>query len=313
MAFSRYIYELLLDNEVVIIPDFGAFITWILPARIDEVSGTLIPPSKVVRFDPKIRNNDWLLVNYISETEGISEHDALKKIRKSCDEFLYRLDSGEQVVFEKTGTLFFDSDKELCFEQDKQASLLLNSYGLDPVPVIPAENQSEKPSNDKLTGSAGERQVSYWWVLVFIPIIIGTYVLIQKFRKSEVQEIIEIETGQKYPIQDTLKADSGFAAEKDTSKPIEHLLPVPEEIKTKADTISGRKYYVIGGSFAGEENARKYISRMERKGYKPFIVEKKGRLNIVAIDVYNNLKEAGDLKRQLLGENPDSGIWILVE
>ena len=315
MPFSRYIYELLLDHEVVIIPDFGAFITWIIPARIDEGNDTLLPPSKVVRFDPKIRNNDWLLVNFITGNEGISEHDALRKIRKFCDEILYRLDNGEHVAIEKTGTLYFDNNKELCFEQDKEASLLLNSYGLEPVPILPVEDYQEKTKEFKISSSEVENRNNFWWFLIFIPVIIGAYFIIRKVNKPEVQELKKIETIQDsiYSKQDTLSGLSDNLAKQDSLNPEKPTQSVAEVLQTKADTIQGKKYFVIGGSFAGEENAHKYISLMGKKGYRPFIIERKGRLTIVAIDVFSNMSQAVGLQKQMLNLNPKSGIWILVE
>lgn len=164
MNLGKYIHDLLLENETVIIPGFGAFVSGYQPAEINEESGEISPPSKKITFNPQIRNNDGLLVGYVAEMEGVSHFDALKKIEREREEFLYQLDKGEKITFENTGILWYNDTNEIMFSAFADENLLLDSFGLetaslsfqpeeetkeaDPEPMAEPEEIPEEPVSD---------------------------------------------------------------------------------------------------------------------------------------------------------------------
>lgn len=140
MDFGKYIHELLLENDIVIIPGFGAFVSEYKPAEINDNSGEIKPPSKSVSFNPQIRNNDGLLVGYVAENKRISHFDALKRIEKEREDILYKLDSGEKVEIDEVGVLFFSEDQTITFAAEEDENLLLDSFGLEATTIV-AENK----------------------------------------------------------------------------------------------------------------------------------------------------------------------------
>jgi hypothetical protein len=98
---EKYIHDLLLDHETLIVPGFGAFILASKPAEISETE--IKPPSRRLSFSSDIRNNDGLLVGYVANVEQISHFDALKIIEKERDNIVFLLDKGEEVIIEETG------------------------------------------------------------------------------------------------------------------------------------------------------------------------------------------------------------------
>ena len=149
MNIGNYIHELLLENEMVIIPGFGAFISSYKPAEINQETGELKPPSKEISFNQQIRNNDGLLVGRVAECEIVSHFDALKKIEKERENIIYHLDKGERVFLEETGELFNNEKNEIQFEPVQNENLLLDSFGLETVSIeesvdIPAEAETPK-------------------------------------------------------------------------------------------------------------------------------------------------------------------------
>ena len=128
---STYIYKLILENDTVIVPGFGAFISEYQPAMIDFETAELKPPSKRISFSPKIRYNDGLLTGYISENEGISDSNALELIEKECDKILYLLDKGTRVNMEGIGSFLYNENQEIEFEPAIEGNLLLDSFGLE--------------------------------------------------------------------------------------------------------------------------------------------------------------------------------------
>ena len=149
MKINTYIHELLLENETVIIPGFGAFISHYKPAEIHPENDEIIPPGKILSFNQKIRNNDGLLVGYIAEKEGISHFDALKEIEKERENIIYQLDKGEKITFENIGVLARNPDNEIEFEPFEQENLLLDSFGLEATSLTPSEPEVEEEKQEE--------------------------------------------------------------------------------------------------------------------------------------------------------------------
>jgi len=130
---GKYIHELLLENEMVIIPGFGAFVSEYKPAEINEETNEIKPPSKEILFNRQIRNNDGLLVGSVAQGEAVSHFDALKLIEKERENIIYQLDKGEKVTLAETGELFVDDKNEIGFTPFEDENLLLDSFGLEAV------------------------------------------------------------------------------------------------------------------------------------------------------------------------------------
>ncbi|MBL7972118.1 MAG: SPOR domain-containing protein, partial [Prolixibacteraceae bacterium] len=77
MEINHYIKELLLLNDCVIIPEFGGFVANYKPATNEN--NRFFPPTKEIAFNNKLISNDGLLINHISQTEGISYFSARQK------------------------------------------------------------------------------------------------------------------------------------------------------------------------------------------------------------------------------------------
>lgn len=131
MKLAKYIHDLLLENETVIIPGFGAFISTYKPAEIGD--NEIKPPSKEISFTRQIRNNDGMLVTAIARKAKISQPNALKRIERERENILYQLDKGEKVLVKNLGVLFYDEKNEIRFTPFQEDNLLLDSFGFQPV------------------------------------------------------------------------------------------------------------------------------------------------------------------------------------
>ena len=59
---SRHIEVLLFENDCVIIPNFGGFVTHYTPSKRDVKENLFIPPTRVIGFNDQLKLNDGLLV-----------------------------------------------------------------------------------------------------------------------------------------------------------------------------------------------------------------------------------------------------------
>ncbi|MBO5957911.1 MAG: SPOR domain-containing protein [Bacteroidales bacterium] len=126
---TNYLKELLNDNECVIIPEFGAFISKRHSATIDYANHSFIPPFKEIVFNDKLTNNDEILVDFISKKENISKEDSFTKILNFVNQTAAILDVNNEYVMEGLGKMRkFGND--YVFEVSHSENLLGDSFGL---------------------------------------------------------------------------------------------------------------------------------------------------------------------------------------
>lgn len=130
---EEIIGNLLLRHNCVIIPGFGGFVAKQISARINYESGILSPPSKSLLFNRQLINNDGLLISELALQEGSSYDKAASQINQLVANWNSELSSGNRISIDKVGFLFFDQERNICFEQDRYFNLLLSSYGLGSV------------------------------------------------------------------------------------------------------------------------------------------------------------------------------------
>lgn len=126
---TNYLIELLKDNECVIVPEFGAFISQRRSATIDYANHRFMPPYKELVFNNKLTNNDDLLLNYIMQKENITKDEALDKIQKFVNQSAAILDVNFELELEGLGKLRnFSGD--YVFETKKDINILGDAFGL---------------------------------------------------------------------------------------------------------------------------------------------------------------------------------------
>ena len=125
----NYLIELLKDNECVIVPEFGAFISQRRSATIDYANHRFMPPYKELVFNNKLTNGDDLLLNYIMQKENITKDEAIEKIQKFVNQSAAILDVNFELEMEGLGKLRnFGGD--YVFETKKEINILGDAFGL---------------------------------------------------------------------------------------------------------------------------------------------------------------------------------------
>ena len=303
MEISQYIKELLLLNDCVIIPEFGGFVANYKPATIEN--NQFFPPTKEIAFNNKLISNDGLLINYISEAEGIDYFNAKQKLDSFVEETMLNLERNRNVYFEGVGYLHYDSRENLQFEPQLKQNLLVESYGLQnfsyeklyqrqmPKPAIKVEYREPVPvifQQRKLKKLA-----------IAIPLLIAMALIPMK-KNNEYLSKSDMGLWETL-IQSTPTAPVQTQEQNLTEKSV-NVTTVPETEQLK--------YFIIGGSFKSEENADKYIQQLKEQGYNGQNLGVFKGLNRVAIKGFSTMDEAQKELNSLLTKNPASGVWIHV-
>ena len=302
MEISRYIKEILLLNDCVIIPEFGGFVANYKPAMIEHNQFT--PPTKEVAFNNKLISNDGLLINYISETEGIDYFSAKQKLDSFVEETMLNLERNRNVYFDGVGYLHYDSRENLQFEPQLKENLLVESYGLQnfsyeklyqrqvPKPAFKVEYREPVPVIFQ------QRKLKK--LVIAIPLLIAL-------------ALIPVKHNNEY----LSKSDMGMWETLIQSAPaapaqVQEQNPTVNAVPAVAADTEQLNYFIIGGSFKSEENAHKYIQQLKEQGYDGQNLGVFKGLNRVAMKGFATMAEAQKELNSLLSKNPESGVWIHV-
>lgn len=327
MKLGKYIRELILENDTVIIPGFGAFISTYKPSEIDELNHQILPPSKEISFTQKIRNNDGLLVGCIASDKKISHFEALQKIEKERENLLYQLDKEGKVSIEDAGFFYYDDNREIQFSEDKNLLQHINSYGLDSISLpdisekednsalIPEEEliANSVISEKNLRPEKENRKRRLWWLLLLlIPVAGGGYYFFF-FEQEELPPTVETEINIPVEQPIILPEEEKIALDSVSSDSAEVYVETPvaetkDSSLVKTDSLPG--FYLITGSFKEEKNVDKFIAKMKDEGFEPFYLGKKGNFYLVGIGWYKTEREALVAQDSFLAKNPDSGAWV---
>jgi cell division septation protein DedD len=127
---DKYIRELLLQHDCVILPGLGGFVANYKPATFDASQKTALPPSRHILFNPNLVYNDGLLYAHISkETQyGYKEVQAMAEVYFRTIQ--YEVRKGLKFNIEDLGYFFLNKARKIEFVQETTDNLLLDSFGL---------------------------------------------------------------------------------------------------------------------------------------------------------------------------------------
>lgn len=130
MKIAFYIADLLFEHECVVIPGLGGFISKEHPASVHPVKHQFKPPYKEIVFNPHLRANDGMLLNFIAQKEELSYADAKQKLDKFVLKCLEELGNGRRITFRNIGFIQYDEHKQILFQADESQNYLGSSFGL---------------------------------------------------------------------------------------------------------------------------------------------------------------------------------------
>jgi hypothetical protein len=345
MNLAVYLTDLLKTNDCVIIPDLGGFIANYLSAVSDPQGDQFHPPVKELIFNGKLIKNDGLLVNYISEREGIGYLEARKIVSEYVSECMSRLENGERIEFENVGSLHYDSNDHLLFEADKNEYLRTDTFGLQSFHFPRLINKYTQPARPVYRDKAPEPQLHrrpvVKYLLITLPIIAALY-FIPKFILTGSSEQQQKANTASLTITDTPVINSHKVVSepaKEIAAPENEItnetkLPEAESLKINLTAVktpevpkisstedaviqnaenSVGKFHVVGGCFKIRENAEKLADQLLKQGYHPEVSTLGREFFRVSVERFHNRKEAEVVLARLQVAEPQNGYWLMVD
>lgn len=338
---ARYIAELLLNHDCVIIPGFGGLMAQSAGASYIPEQKTLFPPSRKLLFNNQLVINDGLLVNCISRKEKISFAEASMQLMKWTDEIKSSVSTGNRYMVEGIGSFYLNHEKKLQFTPENQSNFLLSSYGLKPVVVTTSAKRKPKPVKigNKTVPAEKGKAAGFVSLAAAIALLIASVLMFPKFEMNlaslaglwSLQDYIPKENvSVKQPevvvqsspeeitassaVEENVEAITEINETAPGQETVSSSAPVSEpehSVTTPAEAIGN--YHVIAGCFRIEENAFKLTEELKVQGLQAAIIGKtKSGLTMVSAGRFPSAVEANEKLADMKALLPDGG-WVFYQ
>ena len=341
---DKYIRELLLQHDCVILPGLGGFVANYKPAEFDPSQKTVLPPSRQILFNPNLVHNDGLLFAHISkETDyGYKEVQAMAEVYFKT--IKYEVGKGLKFTIEDLGYFFFNKARKIEFAQESTDNLLLASYGLaylnykqfDRKPVRSAKIYQAVDDTNPIVRQRKIRRWVYTGAaacllasMILIPVKMGYLNLssfdlnpVDSFRKEQpVQELVvaspDTDTQLTEPEIGSTKLEAvSLEPEVGSAKPeAASFEPEAEAAKIEAPAkdfaTPQTNFHIIVGSFKDLGNAQQLKQKMAGDGYEAEIITGENSFYRVSAKHYPLKADAVSALASIRNQQAYKSAWIL--
>lgn len=309
MHFESYISDLLYRYECVVIPDFGAFLTHNVSAKINEDTNTFYPPKKALSFNAQLKSNDGLLANYIASVEKIPYTNALKKLTVKTKILKTQLAQGEHIIFKNIGELMLNSDGNITFEPYYHLNYLTDSFGLSQFvspnisrtvykeeveaieKVVPIAITSDRRSSGRFLKYAS---------IVVLALTLGGFIT-SNYYINQIEEHNQLAEEQ---VQEQVQEKIQEAT---------FVISNPLPSVTLNVTKQSGNYHIVAGAFRIAKNCDKKLNELKALGYnaRKIGVNKYGLHQVV----YSSFETRQEAQRALYKIRKDHNVdaWLLIQ
>ncbi|MBG6186825.1 SPOR domain-containing protein [Flavobacterium sp. CAN_S2] len=313
MKIELYIAQLLYRYQCVTVPGFGAFLTEIQSAKLNESTNSFSPPKKMIAFNANLKNNDGLLANHIALAEKTSYEYAVSKIQYEVFNWKKAFEENELISIKNVGDLRLNVDKNIVFTPYDQTNYLTSSFGLVPFvsPLVKREifEKEVEAIEEKATitmVSEETRTVNPYLKYAAIFVLglgLAGSVGYPMYQNQIASETILVETAVQKQVQNKIQQATFFIES-----------PVPAvTLSVKSTAEIKMPYHIMAGVYREEKNANKTLRILNRLGYDAKrIAPNKNGFFPVLYGSYATFAEAEKAKKEI-NEKHNPEAWILIQ
>ncbi|GAE84300.1 hypothetical protein JCM10512_2634 [Bacteroides reticulotermitis JCM 10512] len=116
-----------MENDCVIIPNFGGFVAHYSPATRVEEENLFLPPMRTIGFNPQLKLNDGVLVQSYMTVHDTNFSDATRLIENQVNELIAQLHEEGKISLENIGEVRYNIHGVYEFSLANLKSHLLTS------------------------------------------------------------------------------------------------------------------------------------------------------------------------------------------
>lgn len=337
----QHIETLLLENDCVIIPSFGGFVSHYTPARWIEDEGLFLPPTRSIGFNPQLKLNDGLLIQSYMSAYCTDYSDASRLVDNAVKEFTQILREEGKVEMHGIGLMSLTIHNTLQFEPFEDGLLTPELYGLssfeiekiaDKVEEIKNEKEELRIPNPEVYEIRISRSFLRSAVAIAAAVILfffmstpieNTYIEKGNYAELIPSQLLQTKTSNPNKVNVT-SSEKKVAVDQNQIKPkaIKQITVAKNKVEEKKEekksitqttvnTVSKGTYHIIAASSIGRTGAEALVKELKSKGYAgASIVERNGRIR-VSIASISNEEEANKQLNQIKKNQSYKDAWLL--
>ena len=339
--FIRHIEILLLDNDCVVIPGFGGFVTSHAPSTYIEDEQLFLPPIRTVGFNEQLKEDDGLLCKTYCTTYHISEQEAKNLIASHIQAIQNELLENGTCDLGSIG-IFTMENNNVRFSPCEAGTICPSFYGLDALvfPKLAAQEKAPNSTNQikdkKLSIKSDEIviRIKKSWLnnIAAVAAVVIMFLLISP--KAQNTSIISSEKAdfallmstrpsvstsenhnltiptQKVPKQ--AMESNNNKTEKAVSPTSAQAIEKPIAKTASTEKITKENFCVVVASAIPESNAKIFVSNLHKEGFTDATIYKKGKMVRVVFSGFATETEAYQ-KLKSLRQRSDrfNSAWVL--
>jgi len=328
----QYIYDLLLENDCVVVPGLGGFLCQYQSARLDRQRLSVTPPSRTIAFNRALQQNDGLLVQSVVIGDQISYKEAEEKVREFVAQCNHHLHQHGSVQLPRIGRLYTDHLKHIQFTPSSEALPLESSFGLPVLtakPVVrlrdalPDIVEEEVEAQAEVVPMRRQRGWPYWIAASFAGIFIAGTLWINSGQTS-INAAVEagfFSSSATVKLSDqvqSVKMDNGQITTEYlagiTEKKLDMLSEsafATEDVAADEAIVSPAIYPVVVGAFKGPITATRYRDDLIARGYQAELLNPTGNAFYKVIINFQADDEATALRT--IRDEVEKDAWLLTD
>lgn len=344
---EKYISELLLEHECVIVPELGAFITKETPAALDYINHVLTPPSKELAFNGQIVSDDGLLIGYVAERGGVSMTEAAKMVHDFAMRSLAVIEASGALRLDGMGVLTRVNSRDYVFRLDDKLNLCGDAFGLTTLKAQPIyrretyqhiatqiaaeqkakntlmtvhEEEEDKPHKVTRYNYKWFRAAAYSMMIALALVLVGwgagksdsDFASWNPFFYASPNEFIAKHLGSNAAAREFFCVERlpMMTAEVPILKNDVEQLQLIERQSIKAVANDG--FYIIGASFKNEKEAQRCAERFQKQGFSDAMVlprNEQGNMRVAYIGI--NDEEQARKQLVIIKKEYNEAAWLL--
>lgn len=332
------VYQLIKENDCVIIPEFGGFVCNYFEAKIDLSNQEFYPPVKKIAFNRELKHNDGLLINFLTRKYCIEWKEAENNVVDFVRELNAVLRDKKTLKFENVGE-FSVRDNTIVFTPFSNQNLFEGSFGLKRFnfPMLKTGKKGVQIQNKPILSKSKEAKTNKKKRLISpaifyssaVAVMVGLIVIAFqfdwiRFEKQELHENANMvpvelfsnsrpsETKNKLITLDNSVTEIVGNPEILNSESVESESIEPKIIKPEIleNTINFNAH-VIGGSFSNLINANNYKQNLENSGFNSQVLPLNNGMYRVAVKSFSENSAAIAELQSLRNQTGNQSLWVL--
>lgn len=339
---DKHIEILLLDNDCVIVPGFGGFVSHRIEAQWDESDNMFLPPRRTLGFNNQLTLNDSLLVQSYVEAYDMSYPEAQKEIEAEVVNLRHEIDFNGFYDMHGLGTMRRNSEGKYTFSPNECGILTPQIYGLSGIEIgllpenrhVKADEHESAPTPKAISIRLSTlRKVAAACILAFVlwllpsPILdkspvtlkggFNTDLLYKIMPKSMTTGMPDMKMSKSHMStpQHQEKADKPTEQVNNTSAPDnaqEKNAPIEDKTHGTAKQANAQeaKWTIVLACMLPQANATQHMNTLSQQGVEGVYVKLSGKNSKVLCGRYDSREEAVAALRRLQEKKPGMAGWI---